>query len=168
MAEIPPNPANAIKLKLKSRDGAVFDVDKAVATQINFVKGMLEGKFRFRLARFFPSLRGEARSALTDIFFTTCSRCGADVAEQDGMEIPMGEVDARILAKVVEYCKFHHHQETNQTTVDEKDRWEKNFVQVDKSTLFQLILVRCAYHEQACRCAAGIFFWPTLIFFFCC
>lgn len=64
-----------------------------------------------------------------------------DVAEQDGMEIPMGEVDARILAKVVEYCKFHHHQETNQTSTEEVDRWEKNFVQVDKSTLFQLILV---------------------------
>lgn len=65
------------------------------------------------------------------------------------MEIPMGEVDARILAKVVEYCKFHHHQETNQTTVDEKDRWEKNFVQVDKSTLFQLILV--SLHSRRTR-----------------
>lgn len=57
----------------------------------------------------------------------------------------MGEVDARILAKVVEYCKFHHHQETNQTSTEEVDRWEKNFVQVDKSTLFQLILVRFIY-----------------------
>lgn len=35
----------AIKLKLKSKDGAAFEVDKAVATQINFVKGMLEGMF---------------------------------------------------------------------------------------------------------------------------
>ncbi len=71
-----------------------------------------------------------------------------DVAEQDGMEIPMGEVDARILAKVVEYCKFHHHQETNQTSADEADRWEKNFVQVDKSTLFQLILVSCRQSKR--------------------
>jgi Skp1 family, tetramerisation domain len=54
------------------------------------------------------------------------------------MEIPMGEVDARILAKVVEYCKFHH---LGDRSADEVDRWEKEFVSVDKSTLFQLILV---------------------------
>lgn len=99
-----------ITLKLKSKDGETFDVEKPVAMQINFVKGMLE-----------------------------------DVDEIDGMEIPMGEVDASILAKVVEYCKFHYQQEINQTSVDEVDRWEKSFVQVDKSTLFQLILVRCLH-----------------------
>lgn len=92
-------------LKLKSKDGEIFDVERAVAMQINFVKGMLE-----------------------------------DVDEADGMEIPMGEVDACILAKVVEFCKFHHEQEINQSPPDEVDRWEKSFVQVDKSTLFQLIL----------------------------
>lgn len=31
-------PAQTCRLKLKSRDGAVFDVEKAVAVQINFVK----------------------------------------------------------------------------------------------------------------------------------
>lgn len=98
-------------LKLRSKDGETFDVEKSVAVQINFVKGMLE-----------------------------------DVDEADGMEIPMGEVDACILAKVVEFCKFHHQQELNQTSADEIDRWEKSFVQVDKSTLFQLILVRVATH----------------------
>ena len=70
----------------------------------------------------------------------------SDVAEQDGMEIPIGEVDARILAKVVEYCKFHHDLETNQTNAEEVERWEQNFVQVDKSTLFQLIMVRILLH----------------------
>lgn len=93
-------------LKLKSKDGETFEVEKAVATQINFVKGMLE-----------------------------------DVDEVDGMEIPMGEVEASILAKVVEFCKFRHQQELNQTSPDEVDRWEKAFVQVEKPTLFQLILV---------------------------
>lgn len=38
-------PTGAIKLKLKSKEGAIFEVDKAVATQINFVKGMLEGMY---------------------------------------------------------------------------------------------------------------------------
>lgn len=116
MTDVASPSGGAVKLKLKSKDGAIFEVDKSVATQINFVKGMLE-----------------------------------DVAEQDGMEIPMGEVDARILAKVVEYCKFHHHQETNQTSPEEADRWEKNFVQVDKSTLFQLILVRTLTAQRQLR-----------------
>jgi hypothetical protein len=62
------------------------------------------------------------------------------------MEIPMGEVEARILAKVVEYCKFHH---LGDRSTDEIDRWEKEFVSVDKSTLFQLILVRL----DVCRCS---------------
>lgn len=51
----------------------------------------------------------------------------------------MGEVDARILAKVVEYCKYHH---LSDRPTEEVERWEKEFVSVDKSTLFQLILVR--------------------------
>ncbi|PXF46436.1 SKP1-like protein 11 [Gracilariopsis chorda] len=104
MADVP-NQINNITLKLKSKDGEIFEVEKPVAMQINFVKGMLE-----------------------------------DVDEIDGMEIPMGEVEAAILAKVVEYCKFHYQQELNQTNADEVDRWERAFVQVDKSTLFQLIL----------------------------
>lgn len=105
-ALLPGQKESNITLKLKSRDGETFEVEKPVAMHINFVKGMLE-----------------------------------DVDEEDGMEIPMGEVDAVILAKVVEFCKFHHQKEVNQITVDEVDRWEKSFVQVDKSTLFQLILV---------------------------
>lgn len=106
MTDAPPTQQSSITLKLKSKEGDTFEVDKAVAMHINFVKGMLE-----------------------------------DVDESDGMEIPMGEVDSAILSKVVEFCKFHHTQEVNNMAADEVDRWEKEFVQVDKSTLFQLILV---------------------------
>jgi hypothetical protein len=70
--------------------------------------------------------------------FTRTGLNAVDVDERPGMEIPMGEVDARILAKVVEYCKFHH---LGDRSADEVERWEKEFVSVDKSTLFQLILV---------------------------
>lgn len=110
MSDDPPTAPKHIILKLKSKDGEVFDVEKPIALQINFVKGMLE-----------------------------------DVDEADGMEIPMGEVEAAILAKVVEFCKFHHQREISQISADEVDRWEKSFVQVDKSTLFQLILVSFLY-----------------------
>lgn len=118
MTDAPPasQQQNNIILKLKSKDGEIFDVEKPVAMQINFVKGMLE-----------------------------------DVDEVDGMEIPMGEVDACILAKVVEFCKFHHQQDINQTSPDEIERWEKSFVQVDKSTLFQLILVRLSSSRWGSR-----------------
>lgn len=41
-----------IMLKLKSKDGEVFEVEKAVALQIGFVSGMLEGELRLlRLLR---------------------------------------------------------------------------------------------------------------------
>lgn len=33
----------AMKLVLKSKDGEKFEIEKQVAMQINFVKGMLEG-----------------------------------------------------------------------------------------------------------------------------
>lgn len=96
-----------ITLKLKSKDGAVFDVEKPVAMQIKFVNDMLQ-----------------------------------DVDEVDGMEIPMGEVKSSILTKVIDFCKFHHDHELSPSTADEIDNWEREFVQVDKCTLFHLILVR--------------------------
>lgn len=35
-----------MKLLLRSKDGEVFEVEKPIAMQINFVKGMLEGTYR--------------------------------------------------------------------------------------------------------------------------
>jgi Skp1 family, tetramerisation domain len=32
-----------VELLLKSKDGEIFKVEKSIAMQINFVKGMLEG-----------------------------------------------------------------------------------------------------------------------------
>lgn len=77
----------------------------------------------------------------------------ADVDEKPGMEIPMGEVDARILAKVVEYCKYHH---LSDRSGDEVERWERDFVAVDKSTLFQLILVRVIAVSRPLLCRLSL------------
>lgn len=63
-----------------------------------------------------------------------------DVDEVDGMEIPMGEVRGNILEKVIAFCTFHHNHELTPSTADEIDNWEKQFVKVDKCTLFHLIL----------------------------
>lgn len=58
MAEAsPPAQEASVQLHLKSKDGEKFEVDKDVAMQIQFVKGMLEGNLdeRFPLGQFLRS-----------------------------------------------------------------------------------------------------------------
>eukprot|EP00184_Porphyridium_aerugineum_P008444 CAMPEP_0184691920 /NCGR_PEP_ID=MMETSP0313-20130426/609_1 /TAXON_ID=2792 /ORGANISM="Porphyridium aerugineum, Strain SAG 1380-2" /LENGTH=154 /DNA_ID=CAMNT_0027149699 /DNA_START=295 /DNA_END=759 /DNA_ORIENTATION=+ len=54
--------------------------------------------------------------------------------------IPLPNVEAGILAKVIEYCRYHHMLQANPQTEEEVEKWNKDFVRVDKPTLFQLIL----------------------------
>lgn len=65
--------------------------------------------------------------------------------EDTGTEnpVPLLNVNGKILAKVVEYCKQHAQGEgiDNQKT-EELKTWDTEFVKVDQSTLFELILVR--------------------------
>ena len=61
--------------------------------------------------------------------------------------IPLPNVSAKILSKVIEYCKFHV---AAQKKVDDKPakgeeevkNYDTEFVKVDQGTLFELILVR--------------------------
>jgi S-phase kinase-associated protein 1 len=62
--------------------------------------------------------------------------------------VPLPNVPGKILAKVIEYCKFH--VEANKKiddkpakTEDDIKTWDTEFVRVDQGTLFDLILV-CA------------------------
>lgn len=64
------------------------------------------------------------------------------MAEQNGMTIPVKEVEGPILKKVIDYCDYYHRQETTHMTADEADKWEKEFVDVDKAMLFAMIRVR--------------------------
>lgn len=80
---------------------------------------------------------------------------GAQVAEQSvtircmledtGTDnpVPLLNVNGKILAKVVEYCKQHAQVDgiDNQKS-EELKTWDTDFVKVDQSTLFELILVR--------------------------
>mmetsp|Transcript_13317 Transcript_13317/g.18191 ORF Transcript_13317/g.18191 Transcript_13317/m.18191 type:complete len:157 (+) Transcript_13317:109-579(+) len=59
--------------------------------------------------------------------------------------IPLLNVSSKILAKVIEYCKYH--VESSKTTdekatvsEEEKKGWDTDFVKVDQATLFELIL----------------------------
>lgn len=64
-----------------------------------------------------------------------------DVGEGED-KIPLQNVDARILAKVIEYMKYHFKLTETPQPEDEVRRWDREFVRVDKSTLFHLVLVR--------------------------
>ena len=62
--------------------------------------------------------------------------------------MPLPNVSAKILSKVMEYCKYHVAAK-NKTdddkpakTDEEISTWDKEFVKVDQATLFELILVR--------------------------
>merc|ERR1719498_1361510 len=55
-----------------------------------------------------------------------------NMIEDTGTEapIPLPNVSSKILAKVIEYCKYH----------DDAKAWDTEFVKVDQGTLFELIL----------------------------
>lgn len=57
--------------------------------------------------------------------------------------VPLLNVNSKILAKVVEYCKQHAPAEgVDNARTEELKTWDAEFVKVDQSTLFELILVR--------------------------
>src|SRR6185312_5191001 len=63
--------------------------------------------------------------------------------------IPLPNVTGKILAKVIEYCKYHleHPTPISEEKKDEKRTddiipWDQEFCKVDQATLFELILVR--------------------------
>jgi S-phase kinase-associated protein 1 len=96
------------RVKLKSSDDEMFEVDEAVAFESQAVKNMIE---------------------------------------DTGMDhpIPLPNVSSKILAKVIEYCKYHvdNQKSTDDkpaTPEDEIKAWDQDFVKVDQATLFDLIL----------------------------
>ncbi|CAA7021573.1 unnamed protein product [Microthlaspi erraticum] len=52
--------------------------------------------------------------------------------------IPLANVTSKILPKVIEYCKKHADGESS--TEEELKTWDKKFVDIDNSTIFDLIL----------------------------
>lgn len=91
----------------------------------------------------------------------------ADVSDGED-KIPLQNVDARILAKVIEYMKYHYKLTETPQPEDEICRWDREFVRVDKSTLFHLVLVRFCRASGASRlCCMDFartvdFFWSVL------
>ncbi|XP_074310406.1 SKP1-like protein 1A [Silene latifolia] len=104
------------KILLKSSDGEDFEVDEIVALESQTIKHMIED----------------------------------DCADN---AIPLPNVNAKILSKVIEYCRKHVNAaaaKTADATItttaaasvgdDELKMWDEDFVKVDQTTLFYLIL----------------------------
>lgn len=78
------------------------------------------------------------------------SKTVKNLIEDAGVDnpIPLPNVNGKILSKVVEYAKYHvenpameNGKDNNSENPDsEVDEWDKNFLKVDQSTLFDLIL----------------------------
>lgn len=70
-----------------------------------------------------------------------------NMIEDTGTEhpIPLPNVSSKILAKVIEYCRYHVEARKNSedkpaVPEDEVKQWDSEFVKVDQATLFDLIL----------------------------
>ncbi|GLJ36346.1 hypothetical protein SUGI_0729620 [Cryptomeria japonica] len=99
--------AKDCKVKLKSSDDEMFEVDEAVAFESETIKNMIE---------------------------------------DTGVEsvVPLPNVNSKILAKVIEYCKYHvdaakTSEETTALSELDVKKWDKEFVKVDQATLFDII-----------------------------
>jgi S-phase kinase-associated protein 1 len=75
------------------------------------------------------------------------SQAVKNMIEDTGIDapIPLPNVSSKILAKVIEYCKYHvDNQKASEdkpaTPEDEIKAWDADFVKVDQATLFDLIL----------------------------
>ena len=84
------------------------------------------------------------------VSITSCPDQGVNICAETGGEdttVPLPNVSAKILAKVMEYCKFHvaakvkSDDDKPTKTEEEVSTWDKDFVKVDQATLFELILV---------------------------
>ena len=111
----------------------MFEVEEDVAFQSLTVKNMSEGSSQNRD-------NGEVLQVPTCLGKFCCSDTGLDAP------IPLPNVSSKILAKVIEYCKYHvdaekKAEEKPSKTEEEIKTWDTDFVKVDQSTLFELILV---------------------------
>ena len=74
-------------------------------------------------------------------------------AEAPGQQVPLPNVSGKILAKVIEYCSFHINNKKDSKapnsqaskTEDEIKSWDLDFMKVDQSTLFEIILVSLGF-----------------------
>lgn len=70
------------------------------------------------------------------------------IDEDEGEVVPLPNVNATTLRKVLEWATFHmddqpttqHEEETHEKRTDDICPWDRDFLRVDQGTLFELIL----------------------------
>lgn len=147
-------PIVTAQVRLNSSDNQTFEVDEEIANESQTVKNMIEGAHAHAgtgcccccpAAQYTALMR---RSSVPDYLNTSYSLSRAAVADTGTEDIiPLPNVPGKILAKVIEYCRFH--VEANRLvddkpakSEDDVKQWDTEFVKVDQATLFDLILVR--------------------------
>ena len=71
--------------------------------------------------------------------------------EDDEEAVPLPNVNAAILKKVIQWCTYHkddppppEDDENKEKRTDDISSWDAEFLKVDQGTLFELILVSCS------------------------
>ena len=78
-----------------------------------------------------------------------------DIHVEDGAEVPLDAVDARILEHVLAYCTYFHDVRGIDVSEGDIDEWECRFVDMDVPTLFAVLNVRDV--DFACVCERAYF-----------
>ena len=75
--------------------------------------------------------------------------------EDDEEPVPLPNVNAAILRKVIQWCTYHkddppppEDDENKEKRTDDICSWDAEFLKVDQGTLFELILVRAKISKQ--------------------
>lgn len=68
-------------------------------------------------------------------------RCFVD-ADTGTDTVPLPNVNAPTLSRIIEYCKFHHEKAQEGKSSEEIRKWDEEYVNVEHNQLFELILVR--------------------------
>ena len=65
-----------------------------------------------------------------------CEAIGGD----EGDLIPLPTINSNIMNKVIEYCERYYQVDNNELKIDINDEWNKTFLIMDNSVLFQLVM----------------------------
>jgi len=91
---------------------------------------------------------------------TTIKNMLTDLEDTEGSPIQLPNVRGVCLRKVLEFCKHHYENPTPSTPIDDKkkkrkkdemknddiDPWDREFMNVEQSMLFELIMVFLCIH----------------------
>ncbi|KAB0385421.1 hypothetical protein FD755_000377 [Muntiacus reevesi] len=134
-------------IKLQSSDGEIFEVDVEIAKQSVTIKTMLEEHEHYiKKARKQILKHLKTFTINMDLFLLLSVDLGMD-DEGDDDPVPLPNVNAAILKKVIQWCTHHkddppppEDDENKEKRTDDIPVWDQEFLKVDQGTLFELIL----------------------------